>query len=111
MPKKDTFNTQVTSPLLLGLRDGNNGLGNNSEEIETATLLFDNIVIKPYQDLIIDALDEILAVNDITLNLYFKTLQPLEFIEVDKSLQDAEAIEEETGIKQDDDDFDFELQL
>lgn len=98
--RKILLTHRVTSPLLLGLRDGNNGLGNNSEEIQTATLLFDNIVIKPYQDLIIDALDEILAVNDITLNLYFKTLQPLEFIEVDKSLQDAEAIEEETGIKQ-----------
>jgi hypothetical protein len=99
--RKILLTHRVTSPLLLGLRDGNNGLGNNSEEIETATLLFDNIVIKPYQDLIIDALNEILAVNDITLNLYFKTLQPLEFIEVDKELQDAEAIEEETGIKQD----------
>ena len=109
--RKILLTHRVTSPLLLGLRDGNNGLGNNSEEIETATLLFDNIVIKPYQDLIIDALDEILAVNDITLNLYFKTLQPLEFIEVDKELQDAEAIEEETGIKQEDNDFDFELQL
>ena len=99
--RKILLTHRVTSPLLLGLRDGNNGLGNNSEEIETATLLFDNIVIKPYQDLIIDALDEILAVNNITLNLYFKTLQPLEFIEIDKELQDAEAIEEETGIKQD----------
>ena len=96
---------------MLGLRDGNNGLGNNSEEIETATLLFDNIVIKPYQDLIIDALDEILAVNDITLNLYFKTLQPLEFIEVDKSLQDAKLLKKKRGIKQEDSDFDFELQL
>jgi len=109
--RKILLTHRVTSPLLLGLRDGNNGLGNNSEEIETATLLFDNIVIKPYQHLIIDSLNEILAVNDITLNLYFKTLQPLEFIEIDKELQDAEAIEEETGIKQEDSDFDFELQL
>ena len=92
---------RVTSPLLIGLRDGKNGLGNNADEIKTASLLFDNVVIKPYQDLIIDSLNEILAVNDISLNLYFKTLQPLEFTEIDETVQDSETIEEETGIKQD----------
>lgn len=92
---------RVTSPLLIGLRDGNSSLGSNAEEIKNAALLFDNVVIKPYQDLIIDCLDEIFAVNNISLNLYFKTLQPLEFTEIDEDLQDAEAIEEETGIKQD----------
>ena len=92
---------RVTSPLLIGLREGKNGLGNNADEIKTAALLFDNVVIKPYQDLIIDSLNEILAVNDISLNLYFKTLQPLEFTEINEEVQDAETIEEETGIKQD----------
>ena len=92
---------RVTSPLLIGLRDGKNGLGNNADEIKTAALLFDNVVIKPYQDLIIDSLNEILAFNNISLNLYFKTLQPLEFTEIDKTVQDKETIEEETGIKQD----------
>ena len=92
---------RVTSPLLIGLREGKNGLGNNADEIKTAALLFDNVVIKPYQELIIDSLNEILAVNDISLNLYFKTLQPLEFTEIDETVQDSETIEEETGIKQD----------
>ena len=68
---------RVTSPLLLGIRDGNNGLGNNADEIKTASLLFQNITIKPYQDLIIDSIEQILAVNEISLKLYFKTLQPL----------------------------------
>lgn len=89
---------RVTSPLLLGIRDGNNGLGNNADEIKTASLLFQNITIKPYQDIIIDCIDQILAVNDISLKLYFKTLQPLEFIETDNALTD-EAREEETGVK------------
>ena len=92
---------RVTSPLLIGLREGKNGLGNNADEIKTAALLFDNVVIKPYQELIIDSLNELLAVNDISLNLYFKTLQPLEFTEIDETVQDSETIEEETGIKQD----------
>jgi hypothetical protein len=89
---------RVTSPLLLGIRDGNNGLGNNADEIKTASLLFNNITIKPYQDLIIEAMDSILAVNGISLKLYFKTLQPLEFIETTNAITD-EAREEETGVK------------
>ena len=89
---------RVTSPLLLGIRTENNGLGSNADEIKTAALLFDNITIKPYQDLITDALDDILAVNGISLKLYFKTLQPLAFIETDNAITD-EAREEETGVK------------
>jgi hypothetical protein len=88
---------RVTSPMLLGIRDSGGGLGNNADEIKTATLLFDNIVIKPYQLEIIDALDDVLAVNDISLKLYFKTIQPLEF--VDASGMNAEVTEEETGYK------------
>lgn len=88
---------RVTSPMLLGIKEGNSGLGNNSDEIKTATLLMDNIVIKPYQLEITDALDEILAINNISLKLYFKTIQPLEFVDV--SGMSAETKEEETGIK------------
>jgi hypothetical protein len=88
---------RVTSPMLLGIRDSGGGLGNNADEIKTATLLFDNIVIKPYQLEIIDALDDVLAVNEISLKLYFKTIQPLEF--VDASGMNAETKEEETGVK------------
>jgi hypothetical protein len=88
---------RVTSPMLLGIRDAGGGLGNNADEIETATRLFDNIVIRPYQIEIIDALDAILAVNGISLNLYFKTIQPLDFIDVNTA--NATTNEEETGIK------------
>jgi hypothetical protein len=89
---------RVTSPLLLGIRTDNNGLGSNADEIKTAALLFDNITIKPYQDLLTDCMDDILAVNGISLKLYFKTLQPLAFIETDNAITD-EAREEETGVK------------
>ena len=89
---------RVTSPLLLGIRTENNGLGSNADEIKTAALLFDNITIKPYQDLICECIDDILAVNGISLKLYFKTLQPLAFIETDNAITD-ESREEETGVK------------
>jgi hypothetical protein len=89
---------RVVSPMLLGIKD-NTGLGNNAEELETATKLMMNLVIKPFQNLLIEAFDKILAYNDISLNLYFKTLQPLEFIEIDKEIVDDETQEEETGVK------------
>ena len=92
---------RVTSPLLIGLRDGNSSLGSNADEIKNANLLFNNVVIQPYQDLIIDSLDEIFAYNDISLNLYFKTLEPLEFMDLD-SFENEEQREEETGIKSED---------
>ena len=93
---------RVTSPLLLGIRDDNNGLGNNADEIRTASLLFQNTTIRPYQDLIVDCMDAILAVNDISLKLYFVTLQPLEFIDTENAVT-KEAKEEETGVKLSDD--------
>jgi hypothetical protein len=60
--------------------------------------LFDNLVIKGFQGLLIDAFDQILAYNDISLNLYFKTLQPLEFTDLE-NVEDEETKEEETGVK------------
>ena len=88
---------RVTSPMLLGIKD-NSGLGNNAEEIETATLLFDNTVIRPFQNLIIRSLEQILAVNGINLDLYFKTLQPLEFTDRSAAVTKEET-EKETGEK------------
>lgn len=99
--KKLMVGHRITSPLLLGIRESGGGLGNNADEIQTATDLFLNIVIKPSQDIVIDALDDLLSVNDIALNLYFKTLKPLDFMNEETDLTDDQ-IEEETGIKQED---------
>jgi len=86
---------RVTSPMLLGIREGNDGLGNNAEEIKNATQLFDNIVIQCFQDQVIECIDAILSINDIALDLYFKTLKPLDFSDID--IVNKEIIEEETG--------------
>lgn len=88
---------RVTSPMLLGIRDAGGGFSNNADEIKTATLLYDNLVIKPYQLEIIEALDIILAVNNIKLKLYFKTIQPLEFTDLENA-QTQDQVAEETGI-------------
>ena len=95
--KKIMVSHRVVSPMLLGIKDSS-GLGNNAEELQTASTLMDNTVIRPFQTLLIDSFDKILAYNNIALNLYFKTLQPLEFTELD-NVTDQETREEETGVK------------
>ena len=95
--KKIMVSHRIVSPMLFGIKD-DTGLGNNADELKTASILFDNLVIKSFQGLLIDAFDKILAYNDISLHLYFKTLQPLEFTDLE-NVQDEETREEETGVK------------
>ena len=95
--KKIMVSHRIVSPMLIGIKD-QTGLGNNADELKTASTLLDNTVIRPFQHLLIDAFDQILAVNNISLKLYFKTLQPLEFTDLD-NVEDEETKEEETGVK------------
>ena len=95
--KKIMVSHRVVSPMLLGIKD-QTGLGNNADELKTASILMDNTVIRPFQTLLINHFDKILAYNKISLNLYFKTLQPLEFTDLD-NVEDEETKEEETGVK------------
>jgi len=87
----------IVSPILLGIKD-NTGFGNNAEELRTASVLMDNVIIRPLQDGIIYGLTEILEFNDIHQDLYFITLQPIEFTELD-NIETKIKREEETGEK------------
>ena len=87
----------VTSPLLFGIASSN-GFSSNSDELKDSFALFNNMVIKPMQEILTDAFDEILAYNGISLNLYFKTLKPLEFVEIGVQVG-TEELEEETGVE------------
>ena len=95
--RKIMVSHRIVSPMLLGIKDST-GLGNNADELKTASNLMDNTVIRPFQDLLVDAFNEILAFNDISLDLYFKTLQPLEFADLENAMT-KEQVEEETGQK------------
>ena len=88
---------RVVSPLLLGIKDGT-GFGNNADELKSASILFDNVVIRPFQRLVIDAVTKVLNHNGYNLNMYFKTLQPLEFTDLTGNVIDDETREEETGV-------------
>ena len=87
---------KVTSPMLFGIKDAT-GMGNNADEIKTASQLFDNKVIRPKQNIILEAIDSILAVNGIVLDMYFKTIEPIEFVETEDL--NVEETEKETGVK------------
>jgi hypothetical protein len=91
---------RIISPMLVGIKD-QTGLGNNSEELQTASILMDNTVIRPMQVTILDAFEKILDYNEINLDIYFKTLQPLEFTDLTNAMNDAE-VEKETGVKSED---------
>lgn len=87
----------VVSPILLGIKD-NTGFGNNAEELRTASILMDNMVIRPFQQMLLDSFKELLSYNNIILDLYFITLQPIEFTELDNIATKIKR-EEETGEK------------
>ena len=95
--RKVMVSHRIVSPMLVGIKD-NTGLGNNAEELQTASLLMDNTVIRPMQVTILDELEKVLMYNGIELDIYFKTLQPLEFTDLTNAITDAE-VEKETGIK------------
>ena len=95
--RKIMVSHRIVSPMLLGIKD-NTGFGNNADELKTASNLMDNTVIRPFQNMLIDAFNQILAVNDISLKLYFKTLQPIEFADLENAVT-KEQVEEETGQK------------
>ena len=95
--QKVMISHRVVSPLLLGIKDGT-GFGNNADELKSASILFDNVVIRPFQRLVIDAVTKVLNHNGFNLNMYFKTLQPLEFTDLTGNVVDDETREEETGV-------------
>lgn len=93
--RKIMLGHNVTSPLLFGIA-GANGFSSNADELQNSFILFNNMVIKPLQDEILEALETILSFNGISLNLFFKTLKPLEFTDLENA-QNQEQVAEETG--------------
>jgi hypothetical protein len=93
--RKIMLGHNVTSPLLFGIATST-GFSSNADELKNSSILFDNMVIKPMQDELLEAFDRILAYNGITLKLFFKTLQPLEFMDLENA-QTEEQVAEETG--------------
>jgi len=75
--RKIMLSHSVTSPLIFGIATST-GFSSNADELQNSFNLFDNMVIKPFQEMLLDAFDTILEYNGIALDLYFKTLNPFE---------------------------------
>jgi hypothetical protein len=100
---------RITSPMLLGIKD-NSGFGNNAEELKTAAIFFDNTVIRPFQRLLLNGVQKVMNYNGYNLDIYFKTLQPLEFTDLSGKVMDAETKEKEYGFAKDKPEFTAEAE-
>ena len=93
--RKIMLGHNVTSPLLFGVAS-TNGFSSNADELKNSAVLFDNMVIRPIQDEIIAAFEQVLHFNGLSVRLFFKTLQPLEFTDLENAITE-EQVQEETG--------------
>jgi hypothetical protein len=96
--RKILISHRVTSGLLFGLQQ-NGGLGSNADEIKMAATLFDNTVIKPMQRVIVEAVNSILSFNDVSLNVFMLTSQPLDFTEMEVESVDDTTAQETSGVE------------
>ena len=94
---------RVTSPILFGIRAEGGGLGNNADELRDAFSLFTNTVVGPFQNTLLKGLEKIFKINDINLDLYFKTLKPADFIDLEVTKTQSEEEQEKEGVTKEDD--------
>ena len=81
---------EVVSPMLFGIKDSN-GFSSNADELGEAERQTIDRVVKPKQNAITDALEEVLSTDGITLNLYFRPLsERKEVVELSKKKDVAE---------------------
>ena len=74
---------RVTSPLLFGVRSEGGGFGNNADELRDSYSLFNNTVVGPLQDIVLEAMAFLFGINDIELDLFFITAKPADFLDLD----------------------------
>jgi hypothetical protein len=98
---------RVTSPILFGVRAEGSGLGNNADELRDAYSLFNNTVVVPFQNTLLKGLDKIFRINDINLDLYFKSLKPADFIDLEVTKTQSEDDQEKEGVTKEDVSDDF----
>jgi hypothetical protein len=91
--RKIMLGHQVTSPLIFGIATST-GFSSNADELKNSLTIFDNLVIKPFQDLYLDAIEKILSFNGISLKLSFESLNPFE----DRSAKVEDANTKETTL-------------
>jgi len=67
---------RVVSPRLFGVNSDGGGLGNNADELKTASVLFEETVVTGYRDLLTEALELIMFEAGEGIKLEFESAQP-----------------------------------
>ena len=91
---------RVTSPMLMGIKN-ETGLGNNADELNSASNFYLNTVIKPYQDMIVKQLRKIFQINNMDMPVTFVQLKPitLQFTSEDlKGIMSEDELRAEMGL-------------
>tara|TARA_R100000655_G_scaffold110106_1_gene167696 strand:+ start:15456 stop:17306 length:1851 start_codon:yes stop_codon:yes gene_type:complete len=99
--KKILTGHRVTSPLLFGVKGDGSGFGNNAEELRDSYSLFSSSVIAPFQSTLLSGLQKIFAVNEIHLDLFFITLKPADFLDLDIIDTISEEEQQKEGVEAD----------
>ncbi len=81
---------RVTTPMLVGVKD-NTGLGNNANEMKEGSKLLHETSVRPKQEVLINALEEIVALNEIS--------SPLVFIPLEEEVKKEQEQKEEVQLK------------
>lgn len=82
---------RVVSPRLFGVNTDGGGLGNNADELRTASILFEDTVINNYRDILLEAFELIMGECGTPIKLEFVSKQP--FKSEDNVKRDVEEIE------------------
>ena len=92
---------RITSPLLFGIRTANNGFSSQSEEMKTAFSILQTMTISPFQNLILNTLQDALSFGGWgeDTELYFEQLTPLAILSTtaEETGQTVEEVEEDVN--------------
>jgi hypothetical protein len=89
---------RITSPLIFGVKNVGSGFSSNSDELKTGLTVFENIVVRPFQQMLVEAFNKVLIANGHQVEIYFKTLKPLEFVDYGNNVVDETTKEKESGV-------------
>ena len=86
---------RVVSPRLFGVNTDGGGLGNNAEELQIASAIFEQTVIDPFRDVILDALKLLMAESGVNLDIFF---EPFDLFKTEFTNTEAEVIDDEIAV-------------
>jgi len=83
---------RVVSPRLFGVNADGGGLGNNADELRTASMLFEDTVINNYRDILLEAMELVMAESGTPIKLEFISKNPFQSEEgVEREVEEVEA--------------------